>query len=297
MESVQSNSSSNKFIQNIDNLRYNPALGERNRSLESVFLDPDQRNVYQEVTLRRAIAAKFSSITKDSIPNTPLSSPLSNSENDLRFHMRRKSRSETHLNYQPEDSGGTTSVPDVKHSKGDEKTENILTKALKIALEKQEAHRKTEFDQNSESSAEDFREGSPGNSMMMSTPPSGVQTDSDGLILPKKIPNPCLESSDRKNLHRELMFNNKIGKSVLNQKSELQRVLEKKRERQILLQQQQEEAEKTETGLKSELNRVIMERAQKLEKQKVSSKSDIEDHVNPEYISARAKLRNRIEMK
>ncbi|XP_055903806.1 uncharacterized protein LOC129939714 isoform X3 [Eupeodes corollae] len=178
-----------------------------------------------------------------------------------------------------------------------EKTENILTKALKIALEKQEAHRKTEFDQNSESSAEDFREGSPGNSMMMSTPPSGVQTDSDGLILPKKIPNPCLESSDRKNLHRELMFNNKIGKSVLNQKSELQRVLEKKRERQILLQQQQEEAEKTETGLKSELNRVIMERAQKLEKQKVSSKSDIEDHVNPEYISARAKLRNRIEMK
>lgn len=93
------------------------------------------------------------------------------------------------------------------------------------------------------------------------------------------------------------MFNNKVGKSVLNQKSELQRVLEKKRERQILLQQQQEEAAKIESGLKGELNRVILERAQKLEKQSISSNSDPEDHVNPEYLNARAKLRNRIEMK
>lgn len=54
------------------------------------------------------------------------------------------------------------------------------------------------------------REGSPQNRMIMSTPPPGVQTDSDGLILPKKVINPCLESSDRKNLHRELMFNNKM---------------------------------------------------------------------------------------
>lgn len=183
-----------------------------------------------------------------------------------------------------------------------EKTEDILAKALKIALEKQEVYRKIEADRTSETTTDDYREsssreGSPGNSMMMSTPPPGVQTDSDGLILPKKIVNPCLESSDRKNLHRELMFNNKVGKSVLNQKSELQRVLEKKRERQILLQQQQQEAAKIESGLKGELNRVILERAQKLEKQSISSNSDTEDHVNPEYLNARAKLRNRIEMK
>lgn len=130
--------------------------------------------------------------------------------------------------------------------------------------------------------------------MMMSTPPPGVQTDSDGLILPKKIMNPCLESSDRKNLHRELMFNNKIGKNVLNQKSELQRVLEKKRERQILLQQ---EAAKSDIGIKAELDRVILERAQKIGKQRLFSSSDTEEHVNPEYLNARAKLRNRIEMK
>lgn len=37
-----------------------------------------------------------------------------------------------------------------------------------------------------------------------------VPTDSHGLIVPKKLANPCLESSDRKNLHRELMFNQKM---------------------------------------------------------------------------------------
>lgn len=31
-----------------------------------------------------------------------------------------------------------------------------------------------------------------------------------GLILPKKLLNPCLESKERKNLHRELLFNQKM---------------------------------------------------------------------------------------
>lgn len=35
-------------------------------------------------------------------------------------------------------------------------------------------------------------------------------TDSQGLIVPKKLINPCLESNDRQNLHRELMFNQKV---------------------------------------------------------------------------------------
>lgn len=39
---------------------------------------------------------------------------------------------------------------------------------------------------------------------------SQPDTDSQGLIVPKKLANPCLESSDRKNLHRELMFNQKV---------------------------------------------------------------------------------------
>lgn len=46
-------------------------------------------------------------------------------------------------------------------------------------------------------------------SMSSSPPPTptGVQTDAEGLILPKKLINPCIENTDRKELHRELKFN------------------------------------------------------------------------------------------
>jgi len=49
-------------------------------------------------------------------------------------------------------------------------------------------------------------------SMTSSPPatPTGVQTDSDGLILPKKLINPCMENIDRKELHRELKFNARV---------------------------------------------------------------------------------------
>ncbi|XP_055683994.1 protein FAM107B [Lutzomyia longipalpis] len=125
--------------------------------------------------------------------------------------------------------------------------------------------------------------------------PSGVITDSQGLIVPKKLTNPCLESSDRQNLHRELLFNQKIGRSVLNQKSELQRVLDKQKERQFMaLQQEQQQHSKQESGLSGELGRVIMQRAQRLETlQNTTSQSDEEDlkRINPEYVNARAKLK------
>ncbi|XP_067623010.1 uncharacterized protein [Eurosta solidaginis] len=123
--------------------------------------------------------------------------------------------------------------------------------------------------------------------MMMSSPPPGVQKDADGLIIPRKLINPCLESNEHKSLHRELKFNNKIGKSVLNQKSELQRAYEKQRERQ---QRQQQEDLSPTAGLKAELNRVIMERAQKHEKESGEDEED-KQYVNPEYLNARAKLR------
>ena len=34
--------------------------------------------------------------------------------------------------------------------------------------------------------------------------------DEEGIILPKKLINPCVESRDRQNLHRELLFNQKM---------------------------------------------------------------------------------------
>ncbi|XP_058127927.1 protein FAM107B [Anopheles ziemanni] len=128
-----------------------------------------------------------------------------------------------------------------------------------------------------------------------------AMTDAQGLILPKKLVNPVLESMDRQNLHRELMFNQKIGKSVLNQKSELQRALEKQKERQVLTAQNL--AKQTEQSIASELGRVIMQRAQRLEQQKAAGgganggPDATSASINPEYLNARAKLRATVDTK
>uniref|UniRef100_A0A336MG19 CSON014767 protein n=1 Tax=Culicoides sonorensis TaxID=179676 RepID=A0A336MG19_CULSO len=133
-------------------------------------------------------------------------------------------------------------------------------------------------------------------SKMMSSPQPHVMTDAQGLIVPKKLVNPCLESSDRQNLHRELMFNQKIGKAVLNQKSELQRALEKQKERQFAAQQKKEDHNpKT---IESELAKVIMQRAQRLENSQKENKNELDDHfISPEYLNARAKLKHTIDTK
>ena len=82
----------------------------------------------------------------------------------------------------------------------------------------------------------------------------------------------------------------------MNQKTELQKAYEKQREKQQQHQQQdnQQTQHSPTFGLKSELNRVIMERAQKYERARLQSESENDDdkqYVNPEYLNARAKLR------
>lgn len=37
----------------------------------------------------------------------------------------------------------------------------------------------------------------------------GVLLDKDGLVVPRKPANPCIESHERRDLHRELMFHQK----------------------------------------------------------------------------------------
>jgi len=51
----------------------------------------------------------------------------------------------------------------------------------------------------------------------------------DSLVAPKPLPNPVLESKERKELHRELLWNQRIGHQVLNTKTELQRCLQERR--------------------------------------------------------------------
>ncbi|XP_023935013.1 protein FAM107B [Bicyclus anynana] len=106
----------------------------------------------------------------------------------------------------------------------------------------------------------------------------------DGLIAPRRLPNPCMENPLRMDLHRELMFNQKVGKNVLNQKSELQKALSKHKEKQLMNQIK----EHRETP---ELERAIAERARRLE-QAEQHTEEIESGTNPTLQEVRARLRH-----
>lgn len=83
---------------------------------------------------------------------------------------------------------------------------------------------------------------------------------------------------------------------MLNQKTELQKALQKQKERQIIHTQQQ--MQNKDQCLSGELGRVIMQRAQRLEGlQKETNQEEINNQLNPEYLNARAKLRATIDTK
>lgn len=79
---------------------------------------------------------------------------------------------------------------------------------------------------------------------------------------------------------------------MLNQKTELQKALEKQKDRQA---QKQEQPQRQDHGLSGELGRVIMQRAQRIESLQnggPSSDGENDQHqLNPEYVKIRAKLR------
>ena len=84
------------------------------------------------------------------------------------------------------------------------------------------------------------------------------------------------------------MFSHFSGKAVLNQKTELQRALEKQKERQVIA--AQNEMNKDCATIHGELGKVIMERAQK-NKTKDEQNTCNANEFNEEYLKARAKLR------
>ncbi|KAF5298116.1 hypothetical protein FQA39_LY02540 [Lamprigera yunnana] len=108
----------------------------------------------------------------------------------------------------------------------------------------------------------------------------------EGLIMPRKPVNPILENSERQNLHKELLFNQKVGKNVLNQKSELQRALEKHKDniaKKGLEHHINEQAH--------ELEKVIADRAKR--RQDPVPDQFEEKSLSKEFLEARAKLRTR----
>ncbi|XP_068222935.1 uncharacterized protein [Palaemon carinicauda] len=120
---------------------------------------------------------------------------------------------------------------------------------------------------------------------------SNGRLDDKGLIMPKKLINPCMESSEKKNLHRELMFNQKMGVKVLNQKTELQKAMEKHNDKKILKEQEKEK--------KSQLTpfqKALDERAQKIEQMEKSESKEAEKVPSSEFEKIHAKVRAKMEV-
>jgi len=97
---------------------------------------------------------------------------------------------------------------------------------------------------------------------------SGVKLDEEGLIVPKKLHNPCLESRSVRDLNHEIRWNARIGHNVLDNKTELQKAMEKRsfkakdKERKV-----SEETEKT------PFQKMLEERAKRLEQTESRKKS------------------------
>nr|XP_012214989.1 PREDICTED: protein FAM107B isoform X2 [Linepithema humile] len=124
-------------------------------------------------------------------------------------------------------------------------------------------------------------------------PPPAPHMGPDGLILPRKPYNPCLISTNHKDLHRELLFNQKIGKNVLNQKSELQRALEKQREAASRREAERIREESYKDDPRTALQRAIEQRARNI--QLTQEQSQATQPPSNLLITARAKLRPRTE--
>ncbi|XP_054709896.1 protein FAM107B-like isoform X2 [Uloborus diversus] len=113
---------------------------------------------------------------------------------------------------------------------------------------------------------------------------NGVRFSEDGLVIPKKPQNPCLESSERQNLHRELLFNQKIGKSVIGQKTELHKAFDKFRE-----DQKKKELEEEKIQKKTAFEKKLEEQANKLKQEELETKK-LETPDQPEFLRVHARV-------
>ncbi|XP_051889989.1 protein FAM107B-like [Pristis pectinata] len=106
------------------------------------------------------------------------------------------------------------------------------------------------------------------------------------LIKPRKLVNPVKSSKTHKDLHRELIINQKRGIAPHN-KPELQRVMEQRKWDQVVKQRKEEEALK-----KSDLEQELMKRQQRLdqfEQEKLDAKE--RDENAPEFVKMKGNLR------
>eukprot|EP00096_Caligus_rogercresseyi_P010955 TRINITY_DN4153_c0_g1_i2.p1 TRINITY_DN4153_c0_g1~~TRINITY_DN4153_c0_g1_i2.p1 ORF type:complete len:136 (-),score=40.57 TRINITY_DN4153_c0_g1_i2:430-837(-) len=110
---------------------------------------------------------------------------------------------------------------------------------------------------------------------------SKFHRDEEGLILPKKLTNPCIGSKELQNVHREMKWNAKKGVNVLSTKSELKLAMEKRNRNRIEIERKFEGEEN-----KSQFQIALEERAKRLddmERKQVGDSCDIDSgHCSPE---------------
>jgi len=95
--------------------------------------------------------------------------------------------------------------------------------------------------------------------------------DESGLIVPRKLCNPCLESPNVRDLNRQIKWNAKAGLNVLS-KSELEKVLDRQRRVQL-----EKEREKEEEVLQTPFEKMLAERAKRLEQIEKGGENDTEE--------------------
>lgn len=123
-------------------------------------------------------------------------------------------------------------------------------------------------------------------------PINSDRLDENGLIMPKKLVNPCLESTDKKSLHRELLYNQKRGVNVLNQKTELQKAMEKHNDKKVL-----KEIQKEKEAALTPFQKALDERAQKIEQSEKAENKDAENEKSTcEFQKIHAKVRAKMEV-
>jgi len=126
---------------------------------------------------------------------------------------------------------------------------------------------------------------------------SRPQLDDNGMVMPKKLYNPCMESRECQDLQREIKWNAKAGISVLNTKTELERAMEK-RSRHI--KEKQRVIEEESKQKQSPFQKMLDDRAKRLERlesqngEEGGHSSEDSGHCSPEpeneFLKVHAKL-------
>ncbi|XP_037093285.1 uncharacterized protein LOC119113068 [Pollicipes pollicipes] len=111
---------------------------------------------------------------------------------------------------------------------------------------------------------------------------------SDGALVPRRLSAPLPPAADRQQkLHRELAFNQKIGKNLLGQKSELQRAMERhreQRERRQLQDQLRDNRTSFEIALEERMSRA---------EPKAQDAAPPSADVTPEFLRVHARMRSK----